>query len=55
MELNQAYLCNPFDLGSVKAAIVAATNPDPARMRAMHDWVMEHDVTRWAQDFLEAL
>ena len=55
VELNQAYLCNPFDLGSVKAAIVAATDPDPARMRAMHDWVMEHDVTRWAQDFLEAL
>ena len=55
VELNQAYLCNPFDLGSIKAAIVAATNPDPARMRAMHDWVMEHDVTRWAQDFLEAL
>ena len=55
VELDQAYLCNPFDLESVKAAIMDATDPDPARMRHMHDWVMEHDVAAWAQSFLEEL
>lgn len=55
VELHEAYLCNPFDLESVKDAILAATEPEPARMRHMHDWVMEHDVTAWAQSFLEQL
>lgn len=55
VELHQAYLCNPFDLESVKDAIMAATEPDPARMRQMHDWVVEHDVVAWARAFLEAL
>lgn len=55
VELNQAYLCNPFDLESVKEAILEATDPDPARMRHMHDWVMEHDVAAWAKSFLEEL
>ena len=55
VELNQAYLCNPFDLESIKEAILAATDPDPARMRHMHDWVMEHDVAAWAKSFLEEL
>ena len=55
VELHEAYLCNPFDLESVKDAIMAATEPDPTRMRHMHDWVMEHDVTAWAQSFLEQL
>ena len=55
VELHEAYLCNPFDLESVKDAIMAATEPEPTRMRHMHDWVMEHDVTAWAQSFLEQL
>ena len=55
VELNRAYLCNPFDLESVKEAILEATDPDPARMRHMHDWVMEHDVAAWAKSFLEEL
>lgn len=55
VELDQAYLCNPFDLESIKSAIVAATSPDPARMRHMHDWVMQHDVSAWAKSFLEEL
>ena len=55
VELHRAYLCNPFDLESVKQAIVEAMAPDPARMRAMHDWVVEHDVEHWARGFLEAL
>ena len=55
VELNQAYLCNPFDLESIKEAILEATNPDPARMRQMHDWVLEHDVAAWAKSFLEEL
>lgn len=55
VELDQAYLCNPFDLESIKEAILEATDPDPARMRHMHDWVMEHDVAAWAKSFLEEL
>lgn len=55
VELHQAHLCNPFDLESVKGAIVAATTPDREQMRAMHVWVSEHDVDAWAKRFLEAL
>lgn len=55
VELRQAFLCNPFDLPSVEEAIRAAAAGDPEAMRAMHAWVTEHDVQRWAADFLEAL
>lgn len=62
VELHQAYLCNPFDLASIKAAITAAADGEPrkdtgsrARMLAMHEWVREHDVNHWAASFLEAL
>lgn len=55
VELHQAFLCNPFDLTSVEDAIRAAAAGDEDAMRAMHAWVTEHDVQRWAADFLEAL
>lgn len=59
-ELDRAHLCNPFDVEAVKGAIVEAVdkqNSLEARdaMLAMHAHVMEHDVTRWADSFLDAL
>ena len=55
VELHQAYLCNPFDVSSIVRAMEDAAQPDPQRMRAMHDWVTTHDVAAWAASFLEAL
>ena len=50
-ELSQAYLCNPFDIESVKAALLNALKAlDDApstmtqRMLTMHQQVTEHDV-----------
>lgn len=61
-ELNQAYLCNPFDIESIKKQIVhAATDlrmhPDQAEaaMRAMVEQVRTHDVNHWAASFLDCL
>jgi len=58
-ELRGAFLVNPHDIEGLKDAIVRAaqTPPDEARrrMRAMRKRVREHDVARWARDFLEAL
>lgn len=61
-ELTQAYLCNPFDIESIKKQIqhaMTALKTDPetarARMRAMHETVMTHDVNLWATSFLDCL
>jgi trehalose 6-phosphate synthase len=58
-ELTGAYLINPHDIEGLKDAIVhAATAPRAEtrrRMRSMRKRVHEHDVARWAKDFLEAL
>jgi trehalose 6-phosphate synthase len=58
-ELAGAYLVNPHDIEGLKDAIVQAATATPAqarrRMRAMRRRVREHDVNRWAQDFLAAL
>ena len=57
-ELTQAYICNPFDVESLTAAITAAARGegDPvAAMRAMYARVKEYDVHRWASDFLAEL
>lgn len=58
-ELRGAFLVNPHDIEGLKDAIVraAGTPPDEARrrMRSMRKRVHEHDVARWAQDFLRAL
>lgn len=59
VELHKAHLCNPFDLDSIQDAIRGAVDGDPktnrAAMLAMHQQVLDNDVTRWAQRFLEAL
>ncbi|WP_297850828.1 trehalose-6-phosphate synthase [uncultured Corynebacterium sp.] len=60
VELNQAHLCNPFDVESVKEAIVGAVDKQGSQaardaMLAMHAHVAEHDVARWADSFLSAL
>ena len=61
-ELSQAYLCNPFDIESLKKQIqhaMTALRTDPetarARMLAMHEVVMTHDVNLWATSFLDCL
>ncbi len=58
-ELPQAWLVNPYDADGVKEAVVAAASATPEerqrRMRAMRRHVQEHDVQRWAQDFLGTL
>jgi trehalose 6-phosphate synthase len=58
-ELKQAYLVNPHDVDGVKEKVLQAINADPAdarrRMRRMRRQVAEHDVSRWAADFLAAL
>lgn len=62
VELDQAHLCNPFDLESVKRAILNAVwDLDDApeatreRMLAMHEQVTTHDVDLWASSFLDCL
>ncbi|WP_080796685.1 alpha,alpha-trehalose-phosphate synthase (UDP-forming) [Corynebacterium pacaense] len=61
-ELTEAYLCNPFDLESIKRQMIAAAqdlrnNPESARsrMRANSRQVHEHDVNVWASSFLTCL
>ena len=58
-ELAGAFLVNPHDIEGLKDAVVRATNTGPAearrRMRAMRRRVFEHDVARWAADFLDTL
>ena len=58
-ELRQAYLVNPYDIDGMKAQMLAAYHADGKeqrrRMRAMRRTVAEHDVARWASDFLDAL
>src|ERR1700759_530004 len=58
-ELAGAFLVNPHDIEGMKDAIVRAANTSPAearrRMRAMRRRVREHDVARWAADFLDSL
>ena len=58
-ELEEAFLCNPFDKQSLRnqlARAVAETrdNPDAAtaRMRAMYEQVTTHDVDLWSRSFL---
>ena len=58
-ELTTALLVNPHDTDGVKAAIARALEmPDDdarERMRALRKQVLEHDVDRWAREFLDAL
>jgi trehalose 6-phosphate synthase len=58
-ELIGAFLVNPHDIEGMKDAIVRAVTISRAearrRMRSMRKRVREHDVARWAADFLGAL
>ncbi len=58
-ELTQAVLINPHDIDGTKAAVVRAVRMPVEerrrRMRALRRRVKEHDVERWAQDFLGSL
>lgn len=62
VELSEANLCNPFDVESIKKAILNAIRGlehDEAemrrRMQTMHQQVITHDVDLWAYSFLGAL
>jgi trehalose-6-phosphate synthase len=58
-ELGGAFLINPHDIQGVKDTIVRAMESTEReqrrRMRTMRKRVREHDVARWASDFLAAL
>jgi trehalose 6-phosphate synthase len=58
-ELPDAFLVNPYDVDDLERGIAAALRADPAalaaRMRGMRRQVREHDVDRWAREFLDAL
>ncbi|WP_433337138.1 alpha,alpha-trehalose-phosphate synthase (UDP-forming) [Spirillospora sp. CA-294931] len=58
-ELKRAFQVNPYDIDGLKDTLRAALNASPAdqarRMRAMRRRVLEHDVDRWALDFLSSL
>jgi trehalose-6-phosphate synthase len=58
-ELRGAFLVNPHDIDSMKSQIMAAVEAGPGqsarRMRRMRLRVFDHDVHRWAAEFLGAL
>jgi trehalose 6-phosphate synthase len=58
-ELKQAFLVNPHDINGLKdtmwAAMQAPRQDLSRRMRAMRKQVREHDIARWAEDFLADL
>ncbi|CQD08169.1 alpha,alpha-trehalose-phosphate synthase (UDP-forming) [Corynebacterium striatum] len=61
-ELTQANLCNPFDIESIKRALLSALKalddaPDTMRQRMLdlHEQVISHDVNVWSRAFLGAL
>ncbi len=58
-ELRQAWLVNPYDLNGMKDTLVEAASASHKekhrRMRAMRRQVMENDVKRWADAFLDEL
>jgi trehalose 6-phosphate synthase len=58
-ELKQAFLVNPYDINGLKETLLNTMNAEPRerqrRMRAMRRYILEHDINRWASEFLEAL
>lgn len=58
-ELREALLVNPYDVGELAHTIRQALDmPEAqrrARMKALRDRVMEHDVNHWADSYLSAL
>ena len=59
LELKQAFQVNPYDINGLKAGMLDALRSDQReltrRMRAMRRHVREHDIRRWADDFLAEL
>jgi trehalose 6-phosphate synthase len=59
LEFPEAWLVNPYSLESVKEAIMTAIGTSEVdrrrRMSAMRAYLVDHDVARWARDFLDAL
>ena len=58
-QMSDAWLVNPYDIDGVKRSIMDAANAAPVesqrRMSALRHGVFEHDVERWAADFLGRL
>ncbi|WP_433500487.1 alpha,alpha-trehalose-phosphate synthase (UDP-forming) [Sphaerimonospora sp. CA-214678] len=58
-ELRQAFMVNPYDIESMKRAMLAAMRATPhelaRRMRSLRRRVASHDVDKWAGNFLAAL
>jgi len=58
-EMPQSWLVNPYDMDGVKEAIVAAAqaghDEKRRRMRAMRTHLLNHDVQRWAREFIDQL
>ena len=58
-ELRQAFVCNPHDIEGLKRVmlrVIAMRDKDKRRsMRALRRRVAEHDVQRWADQFLTNL
>ncbi|WP_055481245.1 alpha,alpha-trehalose-phosphate synthase (UDP-forming) [Sphaerimonospora mesophila] len=58
-ELRQAFMVNPYDIESLKRAMLAAMRATPhelaRRMRSLRRRVASHDVDKWAGNFLAAL
>ena len=58
-ELGQALMVNPHDINQLKEQVLRALSmgerEQARRMRSLRRRVLEHDVTRWARDFLGAL
>jgi trehalose 6-phosphate synthase len=58
-ELTAAFRVNPHDIEGLKDTIERAAQVEPVearrRMRSLRRRVSEHDVARWASDFLDAL
>jgi trehalose 6-phosphate synthase len=58
-ELRQAYQVNPHDIDRLKDRLVEAMNDSPQnkarRMKAMRRQVVENDIDKWANTFLDDL
>ncbi len=59
VELEDAFLVNPYDAEQVKRVVVEALEAGPSdlrrRMSSMRAQVINHDVARWSQSFLDDL
>jgi len=58
-ELKQAFLVNPYDIDGLKECLLRTLRSDrrdlSRRMKAMRRHVLEHDINRWASEFLDQL